>query len=548
MQAGFHLEGEVFFALCKELNTPVSLSLWLRFKHGGLTLLNEHKLDPRNYLERDSDVFRNDYLCRSYFSKMKQHGRAKQLRDVALQKFATSEDTCRETNRRLRQARASGHRPEFSAALFVAKKKIAKLLGVFDLKRLVTHSEWGPGATFDLKRQRAQTDRKMTTIPISVSPSAFAYAKTFIENDLHWSYPILGAFPEGPYSLLRENFLLTNACRLTTVPKSFKTDRVIAIEPTLNLFLQKGVGSYIRRKLKRVGIDLDDQGPNQRGALRALADSLATLDLSAASDSVSRELVFDLLPLDWFEFLDQLRSRSYQNDGCVSKLEKFSSMGNGFTFELESLIFWALSSSQLESHETLLVYGDDIIVPSSRYESVVDLLSFCGFTTNEDKSFCDGLFFESCGRHYFNGIDVTPVYQKEPIQDAYQGIRAHNRLYRWFDRGNCSSSRIRRHFSLCAASQPLHCDGDEGFIEDLHVLFSTNRVNRNKGLYLLGLHRATKVLPGIESALYALELRRMQLRGSSSDACYGDVELPGGSYVLRSRWVIPRNVSLLNLR
>jgi len=73
-----------------------------------------------------------------------------------------------------------------------------------------------------------------------------------------------------------------------TVPKKTEIDRVACKEPDINMWLQKGVGSFIRAQLKRTGINLNDQSKNSSLArLGSLSGDLATLDLSSASDSVS---------------------------------------------------------------------------------------------------------------------------------------------------------------------------------------------------------------------------------------------------------------------
>jgi hypothetical protein len=102
-------------------------------------------------------------------------------------------------------------------------------------------------------------------------------------------------------------------------------------------------------------------------------------------------------------------------DGTWVHLEKFSSMGNGFTFELETLIFWAISSVCQNVHNefNVHVYGDDIIIPSESYSDVEAALTFFGFSLNEEKSFKEGAFRESCGSDYFNGVAVRPYYIEE---------------------------------------------------------------------------------------------------------------------------------------
>ena len=142
------------------------------------------------------------------------------------------------------------------------------------------------------------------------------------------------------------------------------------------------------------------------------------------------------MPPDWFERLDDLRSPSgLLPDGTLIHYEKFSSMGNGFTFELESLIFWALAQSvceQLSLDTTnLSVYGDDIIVPARAVELLSQVFAYCGFTMNAKKSFSDSPFRESCGKHYFHGVDVTPFYIRSSIKTPYELISVLNRLFVW---------------------------------------------------------------------------------------------------------------------
>jgi hypothetical protein len=117
-------------------------------------------------------------------------------------------------------------------------------------------------------------------------------------------------------------------------------------------------------------------------------------------------------------------------DGSISYMEKFSSMGNGFTFELETLIFWALARSVCGRQETVSVYGDDVILPSVRLESYRQLCGYCGLTLNSKKSFNSGYFRESCGAHAFNGKDAKPVYLRSRIRVLLDIFKAANQLRR----------------------------------------------------------------------------------------------------------------------
>lgn len=199
---------------------------------------------------------------------------------------------------------------------------------------------------------------------------------------------------------------------LFTVPKNATIDRCAAKEPDLNMFAQKGIGNLIRKRLRWFGINLNDQSINgELARIGSKDNSLMTIDLSSASDSISTRFVFEALPVDWFLLMNDLRSPITEIDGVQHENHMFSSMGNGFTFELESLLFWAIVRTVAYFRRTrgaISVYGDDIIAPSSLYEPLVQALSYLGFSVNPDKSFHEGPFRESCGKHWWNGYDVTP--------------------------------------------------------------------------------------------------------------------------------------------
>jgi hypothetical protein len=95
----------------------------------------------------------------------------------------------------------------------------------------------------------------------------------------------------------------------------------------------------------------------------------------------------------------------------------FSGMGNGCTFPVETVIFYALAKATAESegldNPILSVYGDDVIVDASVAQKVMDVFAHAGFKPNRGKSFIDGPFRESCGADFFLGVDVRPVFCKE---------------------------------------------------------------------------------------------------------------------------------------
>ncbi len=223
-----------------------------------------------------------------------------------------------------------------------------------------------------------------------------------------------------------------------TVPKKTDIDRVCCKEPDLNMFIQKGIGNFLRRKLRsEIGINLNDQSINRSLAREgSITDRLATFDLSSASDSISSELVSLLIPECWFTLLDSVRSPVTIIDGEEHRNHMFSSMGNGFTFELQSLLFWAMTKTICYLTGTrgrVSIYGDDIICPSDISAQLPVIFEYFGFAINLDKSFYEGDFRESCGGHYSDGYDITPFYVNRPIAKLTDIIEIANKLRQWAD-------------------------------------------------------------------------------------------------------------------
>lgn len=525
---------------CRLTQSPLSAKLLQLSREGRDEELCRLEFRHADYTE--VDAFRNDYCLVSILSKWKGLRTGIDTKSVALKAFESQELVCKRINARLRQSDPSFVTP----ILHRAQRLIAKVLGEFSVDRVRDLGAWGPGATTDMSRGRAYLDAKITDLPIPVTIRARGALARTIQEDLHWSYCILGVFPEGEYSLLPNVFDVVQGSRIDVAPKSAKTDRTIAIEPRGNMFLQKAVGKIFRRLLKRVGVDLDDQTLNQKLAALCEELGLATIDLAMASDSVSLELVYKLLPIEWALYLDDLRSHWYQMSKTSPwvRFEKFSSMGNGFTFELESLIFWALSKASMEDEEgRLAIYGDDIIVPQSDADVVISTLAFAGFTTNDQKSFLCGHFFESCGKHYFKGIDVTPPYQKDELVDLPTTVRFVNRIARYLIRNACDDrisgpwakpweNRVRELIRLPGTPCiPFGTEGDSGYLVN-HRIAPPLRWKRSYGNQWNVIAANVKTIPGNGAALLADRLRHS---GSSrSSFGHADIFRSQGGIVSRS--------------
>ncbi len=390
------------------------------------------KVDPSTFT--DASEFRDAYLATEILSKYPSWDLGIDRVAVALEKFLAAERDCEMARNRLVNSYGKASTTlSVASVIYTAQRKIARLLGPFDWDQASQFFAFGPGASYALKRRYGDAYHKFGCKPEVTKECAVLAHAVFKQHPGWFNHLASISGSREPH----DNLLLVEGNRITTVPKNAKTDRVIAIEPLMNMFVQKGIGSLIRRRLKRVGIDLDDQTRNQKLAREgSISGQLATIDLSSASDTVSLKLVEELLPPDWFAAIELARSPvGVLPDGSKVCYQKVSSMGNGFTFELESLIFFALSSAVCllyginGSHVS--VYGDDIIIPVEAYAPVVEILEFAGFTVNSKKSFAAGPFRESCGKHYFMGHDVSPFYIREDIVTPDRLILALNNLRRF---------------------------------------------------------------------------------------------------------------------
>jgi hypothetical protein len=247
--------------------------------------------------------------------------------------------------------------------------------------------------------------------------------------------------------------------RVITVPKTLKTPRIIAIEPTCMQYTQQALLEVFLDELRKDDIFsqivmFDDQTKNQFLAkVGSIDGSLATLDLSEASDRVDNQHVRSLLHHfpHFAGAVDACRSRKADVPGHgVIRLSKFASMGSALCFPMEAMVFTSIVfmaiARELSAPLTrklvqqfvgrVCIFGDDIIVPKEFVQSVVSLLEDFGFRVNKGKSFWNGKFRESCGRDYYDGHDVSivrvrqqlPVRQKHVVE-VISTVSLRNQLY-----------------------------------------------------------------------------------------------------------------------
>ena len=326
-----------------------------------------------------------------------------------------------------------------SGILKTAQALVANLLTGFE-SHFLNDCSFSNGASQGFKLRDAAPFKKIAG-QATVTAPAYDIAVAAVKTCAPWY-----VYMQETYGDETKWFRRVYGNGLFSVPKNNKIDRAACKEPDMNMYLQKGAGSFIRKRLRSVGIDLNDQTCNQELArLGSIDGSLATIDLSSASDSVSDRLVWDLLPPHVYSYLARIRSSFTMIDGRLHKWGLFSTMGNGFTFELESMIFWALSKSVMLSMGvtgSLGIYGDDIIVPVECAPTLLKVLSAVNFLPNEKKTFTTGYFRESCGAHFFKGADMKPFYCKRPMETLPDVLLLCNRIRGWQTVGGMSDPRL----------------------------------------------------------------------------------------------------------
>lgn len=355
---------------------------------------------------------------------------AVQRRLKAEETFFRCEAACKASNQRLAWWVNKLERPiagdekdeEMTELISRMRKRVKSILGPLPSG---LYPSFSGGSTFNVRGKQITLPHKLGST-VSVT-KRFGWLFDFLREGTLWD------------DLVREYGVEeVDGNRFTTVDKDSEKDRGICVEPFANLSFQLAIGKHIRRRMYRHGIKINAglDEPYLGQALQQLLakyasidDDFATIDLSDASDTICYMLVRLLLPQDWFDLLCSVRSENTCINDKWVKLQKFSSMGNGFTFELETMLFYVICSVVGDT-SVVAVYGDDMIVPSEKYEDIISALTFFGFTPNKKKSFAKGPFRESCGADWYRGHDVRPVFLTKDPKDPVEWIEFHNKLVR----------------------------------------------------------------------------------------------------------------------
>lgn len=336
------------------------------------------------YRELTSLVFHSNSVCtaaRAYAHMRQLYSLFRKLEDTTC--FESSESALASFFER-----NSSHDSLLTTDQQMLARRLSEIMPTFlpdlddnDLTQLIP--DIGPGASFE---KRSRTKR----------PAYF--------DDVRLSFR--GATQE-------ETPRVSRAC---AVPKTYKRMRLIFVEPSSRMLVQKAVQGYMyeaaRKYPLRNYVSFTDQ-EFQRKKLHL--DGAATIDLSDASDHIDRRLVWIA-----FQRLPRLRSLLFRARSVYEQTKHmfycFSTMGNATTFPVMTLLLTCVLA-ECEREARLRganiwhggVFGDDIVCHEVIYGSVCGVLTRLGLKVNSSKSYVCKPFKESCGLDLFNGIDVTPI-------------------------------------------------------------------------------------------------------------------------------------------
>lgn len=326
---------------------------------------------------------------------------------------------------------------------------------VFSYHSIFENGRTGPGSSLGARGTDMYT--KLFDSPLTATKSSlYEYYRTTKSVLPLWNSAELQRLNH------HDELVLVKGSRICFVEKDDSISRLIAVEPSLNMFAQLGLGCLLEKRLDRYfGIDLAVQPDFNRELARlgSLHDNLATLDLKEASDSVSMKMLTWALPAEFLRWLSLFRSPVMEDGKTCHEMHMVSSMGNGFTFPLETLVLSAavvatlhtlgikpekcnrvcqpgqgyLDRGTLNQEGVWGVFGDDIIIHRVGIVRLLRLLDLLGFKVNSDKSYFEGPFRESCGRDFHHGYNVRGVYIKR-LLSRQDHVVAINNLVAWSSR------------------------------------------------------------------------------------------------------------------
>lgn len=319
-----------------------------------------------------------------------------------------------------------------------ARALVHQVLGDVTTEEVFHRCRHGSGATNGVPFLDTSVMAKWS-LPLTATKRAAKTMHSYLSWDSHLKEAILADARE---SVVR--YTIVEASLGDTVAKTVDKERMIAKEPTVNMFFQQGLMSVMYDRLADTGLDVKVLQHKHKILAKwgSVSGQLGTVDFSNASDCVILSLVRYLMPPKWYGWLTMCRTPKIDLGPYGEEVaECYATMGNATTFPVETLVFWSLAvacsmwSSRTTSHRNsprrspfhylpsveekagVSVYGDDCILPTEVAPLFIEVCKLVGFEVNQEKSFIDPQvrFRESCGGDFFHGRSMRPFYIGDPI-------------------------------------------------------------------------------------------------------------------------------------
>lgn len=373
-------------------------------------------------------------LASSFYKKLAPNGSSRTADDAALKKF-------KQINQSLACGPLSFYASSLVESYFYDYFRDALLTSLdaregscFDLDFIRENMGIGPGAA-----QKADSRCAYTKL----FESSMSHTSDYLVSLYRSALSFTGFWADAEMQRFQKyGNVKVQGGKIFFAPKNADISRTCCTEPSINMLIQKAVGAFHEvRLVSDFGICLSRQADLNRELARrgSIDGSIATIDLVSASDSIELFMVQRDYPNNFLKgvIMASRCEKAILPDGSTEQLNMVSTMGNGFTFPMQTLIFACVVKAvyqcmgiPLINGTSFGVFGDDICVRKEAYEFTVKMLTKLGFSVNQEKSCFAGAFRESCGEDYISGTNVRGVYVRslETPQQVYSLI---NRLHRW---------------------------------------------------------------------------------------------------------------------
>lgn len=329
--------------------------------------------------------------------------------------------------------------------MFRAKGWIDHLLGDYDLDEHLRHCYWPKKASVGVPQRKATLENRWL---MEITGS-----KPHLDWFDHIYLPWFGHAEEIRNKL---DLVCVEHLSAILVNKTYKSKRMIVPNTSVGGLYTNGLGAVIVNRLAGAGYDVKVlPDVHKRLARQASKDGLsATIDQTMASDNILVQAIELVFPMRWAKALLFGRIDLLAVDDEIITTPTLSTMGIGYTFPVQMVLFLGLTHAVLDFWEEIRgsvqnprisCFGDDLICPVEILPTLRHVFESLGLLINEEKSFWKGPFRESCGGDYYRGFDVRPAFIPEGGELGAKGYeswlyRTHNALKRRWEEYDIDST------------------------------------------------------------------------------------------------------------